>query len=178
MTELKAMRYAREPGLVIDAFVRLHGLNRREVVDGAGRTRALTVPRHELMWMLRDLTSLSYQAVGKLMGGRDSTTVLAGINNVAKRAAVDPAYRDGLARVRRYILSFDTAACQPQMDAASALARSVMIHPDPESIQSLAIAMLSVESILLSVELTDAEARQAALTIIRYAATQPKQSEV
>ena len=162
------MKETRDPEFIIAAFLRLRGASRSDVVDGSSKNRAVVVPRHELMWLLRDLTYLGKASIGKLVGGRDHTTVEHGVCNVADRLAADPEYRRQMGLVRAYILSSGETEADPYTDAATVLARAVLLDP-PSKAQPLAIAMVSVAAVLRSPDLTDAEARLAALTLIRNA---------
>jgi hypothetical protein len=168
---LRAENPCLDPGIVAAAFARLRGVNLRELQEGVSKVRSITVPRHELMWILRDLTALSLREIGDTMGGRDVTTVKNGVDIISNRIAGDSAYRDQMAQVRAYILAFTAPDDLVGEDAGAVIARRVMIDPQPQSgdVQALATAMLAVGAVLRSDELTDAEARQAALTLIRNA---------
>jgi hypothetical protein len=160
-----------DPELVIAAYCRMRGVNRTELVEGFSKVRSITVPRHEVMWLLRDLTTLSQTAIGRMMGGRDQATVKAGIDAISDRVGHDTVYRDNLAQVRAYILAFTAPEDLTGEDAGAVIARRVMIDDQPQltDIRALATALLAIGAILRSEELTDAEARLAALTLIRNA---------
>lgn len=168
---LRAENPCLDPGLVGAAFARLRGLSLRELCEGISKVRAITVPRHELMWLLRDLTALSFREIGDMMGGRDVTTIKNGVEIVSNRIAGDTSYRDQMAQVRAYILAFTAGDDMAGEDAGAVIARRVMLDPQPQTadVQALATAMLAVGAVLRSAELTDGEARLAALTLIRNA---------
>ena len=168
---LRAVNPCLDPGLVVAAFTRLRGVNRREMLEGVSKVRSVTVPRQELMWILRELTALSLREIGDLLGGRDVTTIKGGVDIISDRIAGDTAYRDQMAQVRAYILVFTAGDDLVGEDAGAVIARRVMIDPQPLSadIKALATAMLAVGAVLRSDELTDGEARLAALTLIRNA---------
>jgi hypothetical protein len=65
----------------------------REALAGTDKTREITFLRHEAMWIMRQLTSLSHETLGRYFGNRDMATVHAGIARVADRIAQDPDYR-------------------------------------------------------------------------------------
>ncbi|HNF92149.1 MAG TPA: chromosomal replication initiator protein DnaA [Accumulibacter sp.] len=46
------------------------------------RTRVIVRPRQIAMWLAKDLTSLSYPAIGDAFGGRDHTTVLHAVRTI------------------------------------------------------------------------------------------------
>lgn len=160
-----------DPGLVVAAYTRLRGVNRTELLEGVSKVRSVTLPRHELMWLLRELTALSLTAIGQLMGGRDVATVKCGIDGIADRAAGNAGYRDQLAQARAYVLAFAARDDLEPEDAGAVIARRLLIGEEPQraDVEAVAITMLTVGTLLRSEELTDAEARRAALTLIRNA---------
>lgn len=141
---------------------------RNELIGGTCRTAAIAWHRHELTYLLRDLADLPYGQIGTLMGGRDAATVIDSIGRVAARIEVDQHYRDAISALRLFILRHDPAAQAAGTDAAALLARRVMISGGGRAadIQTLALTLLTVASVLRSDNLTAAEARAAALTII------------
>jgi hypothetical protein len=159
----------RSPEEVMVAFVRLRGCSRQDLVDGHNRTRPITRARHELWWLLRDLTTISYAEIGQMFDGRDPSTIIGGVNGVADLIAGSPDYRAQMQQMRQFVLSHAARDSDPKLDAAMVLARRVLIdaalHPD--DIRALALSMVSVAAVLRAVELTDGEARLAAMTIIR-----------
>jgi hypothetical protein len=157
------------PELVIAAFINLRGCSKTDLQHGESRTRAITRQRNELWWLLRDLTSLSLARIGALFGGRDATTIQSGINGIADLIAGNDGYRAQMQQMRKFVLSHAAREGDHKLDAALVLARRVLIDAKhhPEDIRALALSMVSVAAVLRAGELTDAEARLAALTIIR-----------
>ena len=135
---LKATRPADE---VIAAFVALRGTTLETLLSRSSH-RTLTRARHELMWLLRDLTHLSLAEIGELLGGRDATTVRHGIDQATDRIAQDEAAREIMLRLRSCIL-------QPKREG---------LPPD--------LCLSAVRSVLADSDLTDAEARTAALQLM------------
>lgn len=138
---------------VIQSFCRF-SLVRREDLEGASKTQRITRSRHELMYLLRQLTVLSYTDIGRHLGGRDMATVYAGISNVADRIGSDLEYRITM------------------RDLMDAIIRS-MASPAPSDDSDI-VTRVAV-SILQSPDLSDAEARQAALNILSRQLVLPQQ---
>ncbi|RZJ46271.1 MAG: hypothetical protein EON87_05250 [Brevundimonas sp.] len=63
---------------IVGGVANEHGLSLAEIT-GERRHRFIAWPRQEAMWRLYQHTSFSLPAIGRLMGGRDHTTVLHGI---------------------------------------------------------------------------------------------------
>lgn len=170
---LRAAKPTRDPEIVVAGYLRFYGLGHAEVVMGRSVARALVRPRQEIFWFLRELTHLSLPAIGAAIGGRDHTTVVHGISRISDHLASSSEYRAQMQKVKAYILAFDRTQTDPLNDAATVLARRVLAHHcaeggDPD-LAALAVSMVSVAAILRSNDLTDAEARFAALTIITNA---------
>lgn len=168
---LRAVNPCLDPGLVVAAYCRLRGINRSEVLEGFSKVRAIVLLRHELMWLLRDLTDLSQADIGRLMGGRDQATIKAGVDGISNRIASEPVYRNQMSQVRAYVLAFTAADDLVREDAGAVIARRVLSAPEAQrpDVEALAITLIAIGAVLRSDELTDAEARLAALTLIRNA---------
>ena len=59
-------------------------------LQGASRRQRLVEARHVAMFLCRRLTDLSLPKIGKLIGGRDHTTVMHGIRKTKQRISSDP----------------------------------------------------------------------------------------
>ena len=67
---------------------------------GAQRTRHIARARQVAMYCIRYLCPhMSYPRIGKMMGGRDHTTVLHGVKNIEALIKTDPEVLDAVERV-------------------------------------------------------------------------------
>lgn len=178
MTEhftLRAENPCLDPQAVERAFLKFTGVSRRDLIEGRVTTHVVSHLRQDLMWLLRDLTSLSHEKIGDMLDGRDPTTIMGGVERVTARMAADPQYRVRIERARAFILDSarldqEWAAAGAPEDGALQLARRLLAADGlGADVGTLATAMLAVGAVLRSEELTDAEARLAALTLIRNA---------
>jgi chromosomal replication initiator protein len=71
------------PGRVLAATAESFGVSIIDL-EGPSRKQPLARARQVAMYLCRELTDLSLPKIGALFGGRDHTTVLHGVNNVAK----------------------------------------------------------------------------------------------
>jgi chromosomal replication initiator protein len=55
-----------------------------ELLRGKSRQRPLVLARQVAMYVMRDLTDLSYPAIAREFGGRDHTTVIHAVSKVEK----------------------------------------------------------------------------------------------
>ncbi|MDR1147690.1 MAG: chromosomal replication initiator protein DnaA [Spirochaetaceae bacterium] len=60
-------------------------------------------PRHLSMYIIRDLTELSTTDIGEVLGGRDHTTVMNGIDKIEKRILSDPTEEPMIQTLKRMI---------------------------------------------------------------------------
>lgn len=86
-------------GGVIEAVCK-HFKISREDLCGPVRKSAFVYPRQVLMYLLRLDLGLQLDGVGELIGGRDHSTVLYGVEKIAKQIAIDLTKRDEIVRIR------------------------------------------------------------------------------
>jgi len=63
---------------IANEVCRKHKVAFRELVSSQ-RPKYIVVPRHEFMWRAREETNYSLHDIGRFLGGRDHSTVAAGI---------------------------------------------------------------------------------------------------
>jgi chromosomal replication initiator protein len=68
-------------------------------LTGKGRTQAVSLPRQIGMYLARDHTDHSLEAVGGYFGGRDHTTVLYAVTKIKNRAKSDRMFNELLANL-------------------------------------------------------------------------------
>jgi len=120
--------------------------------------------RHELIYLLRTLTNLGWIQIGKFVGGRDQATVKNSVEQVTERILSDAAYGAHIENLSRFVQQSAEASPEP----ALALARR-MIGTDAlarEDAERAGMCLLTAASILGNSDLSDAEARQAALVVL------------
>lgn len=138
------------------------------MLDMAGPSRLVRVSwaRGELIWLLREHTTMTLRDIGNLLGGRDSSTISEAYQKVAARRAVDDDYADQLERLRRFVEEFDLKpVLKPALSRARRLISSGDLLAHEDAVQC-GLAMLAACSILSSPELTADEARRAALKVM------------
>lgn len=76
-------------GLVTSEF----SVTARELT-GKGRAQTVSLPRQVCMYLLRSLTDLSYEEIGRSFSDRDHTTVIYAFKKIEKRVREDRRFRD------------------------------------------------------------------------------------
>jgi chromosomal replication initiator protein len=77
---------------LIDAVCKHYQINKRQIL-GNGRSRMISYPRHILMYLLRMEMQVPYEELGQVLGGRDHSTIMHGVNKIASSASTDPDIR-------------------------------------------------------------------------------------
>lgn len=80
------------PASIMETVARSYGVDAKEL-QGKKRSREIAVPRQVAMYICRELTDLSYPAIGREIGGRDHTTVMHSCDKVAKDMESDPTFK-------------------------------------------------------------------------------------
>ncbi len=70
---------------------------------GPGRRRSIVVPRQVAMLLLREETDSSLVQIGQLLGGRDHSTVLHGIEKMERQVENDSQLRSEILAIREQL---------------------------------------------------------------------------
>lgn len=134
------------------------------VLRSNARAYRFSHPRQEICWAIRSRTDLSLPDIGRLIGGRDHTTVMHAIRAVERRMRVSEKYRSEMEGLLRIIDS--AAPIEGEAEKDDLIARARRVIDLPETITTvdaicLAAGMLSLLAVLTSDGLNDREARVA-----------------
>ena len=92
-----------DPRKIITATARHFGLKVNSVT-GASRRKMDAMARAIAMFLIRDLTTLSYQQIGAFFQNRDHTTVMHAIRTVDRRRKEDSTFSDDVDRLESRVL--------------------------------------------------------------------------
>lgn len=161
------MTPAIDPAKVIDAYGVIRHIDVARVTDVRNRSAAIVWPRHELSYLLHELAGLSQSDIGFHTGKRDASSVHGSLKRINQRRTEDPGYRRSLEALVAQINAHCTALSS-EAPQGSTLACRLLSDPDhaPADTEALAVNVLSALAILGSADLTDAEARRAALHML------------
>lgn len=83
LSDIVASRQPRPitPDVILDATSKMFGFSRDEII-GARRHRPLVTARQIAMYVIREMTDLSYPAIAREFGGRDHTTVIHAVDKI------------------------------------------------------------------------------------------------
>ncbi|HTK03781.1 MAG TPA: chromosomal replication initiator protein DnaA [Alphaproteobacteria bacterium] len=83
----------------IDKISKYYQVGKRLLL-GEGRSRPIARPRQVLMYVLRTHLGISLEEVGRLVGGRDHTTVMHAVNKITQMALSDVHIREDILRIK------------------------------------------------------------------------------
>ena len=95
-------RKATLPQELIDAVCDYFSLGKRKLLSDT-RTRPVAHPRQILMYLLRVELGLPLQEVGRLVGGRDHTTVMHAVGKISTNLSTNGGLRDDILGIKKYI---------------------------------------------------------------------------
>ena len=87
------------PEIMIDAVCTHYSVGRRAIM-GKARSKMISHPRQVLMYLLRTELNLPLEEVGRLVGGRDHTTVMHGVDKITRMASTDVQIREDILRIK------------------------------------------------------------------------------
>ncbi len=95
---------AKAPALadMLRVVARYYGVTQRQITS-ASRQQEVVQARAMVIVLARQLTSLSYDQIGRRLGGRDHTTILHHHRKIESRLPTDVALRSALADLRRLV---------------------------------------------------------------------------
>jgi chromosomal replication initiator protein len=90
------------PSVILEAVAQVTNIP-VEALTSKRREKQVAYARHLAMYLLRDVAHQSYAQIGRLLGGRDHTTVLHGYRRIAKLVEIEPDTRRDLMEIRAAI---------------------------------------------------------------------------
>ena len=87
---------------IFAAVYKKYDISRDDLV-GKKRTKEIAKARHVAIYLIRDITEMSYPNIGKIFD-RDHTTILSSLDVVAKSITTDPLYAADIEYLKKDIL--------------------------------------------------------------------------
>ena len=72
---------------------------------GRSRSQKIVVPRQVAMYLIRELTKASLVDIGEVLGGRDHTTIMHGIDKINRAVENDASLRSHINQIRETLLT-------------------------------------------------------------------------
>ena len=80
------------PDQIISVACQHFGLTQEQLL-GRSRVRTISVPRQLVMYIIREETGISYPEIGRILGGRDHSTIVHGCEKISELIKKDPQLR-------------------------------------------------------------------------------------
>lgn len=87
------------PDTIIDAVCSFYNIKATQL-KGVKRDSLFVKPRHVCMYLLKEEARLSYKEIGNLLGGRDHTTVMHGVERIEKLLETTERVREELTYIK------------------------------------------------------------------------------
>ena len=97
--EANELRTKATPPQIITAVSKHFSVGKRDLL-GSSRVRPISLPRQVLMYLLRTHLNLPLQEVGRLIGGRDHTTVMHAVDKITHLASKDVQIRQDIVGIK------------------------------------------------------------------------------
>jgi len=82
MNQIDQSRQSRiTPNTIIKEVGKYYGVTMKEI-KGQRRVKTLVLPRQVCMYLLRNTVEMGYQSIGEVLGGRDHSTILHGVDKL------------------------------------------------------------------------------------------------
>lgn len=85
---------------ILDQAAQVFGVSAADLI-GPSRAQHIAYARQAVCYALREQTALSLVEIGKLLGGRDHTTIRHAVQAAEQRAVADAEYALNLSALRR-----------------------------------------------------------------------------
>lgn len=100
--ETNGQKIKANPTDIINAVSKYYSLGKRTLL-GESRSRPIAQPRQLLMYLLRTHLSLPLEEVGRIVGGRDHTTVMHAVEKITQMASDDVQIREDLRGIKNML---------------------------------------------------------------------------
>ncbi len=99
LTDLQSRPSAMTPDRIIAAVAEHFGVDEDRLLSH-DRTRQVALPRQVAMFLIREGTDASLPKIGQVLGGRDHTTIMYGLDKIAGLLETDDSLRRAVASIR------------------------------------------------------------------------------
>jgi chromosomal replication initiator protein len=89
----------KNPGEIIEAVSRYYSIGKRALL-GESRARPVARPRQILMHILRTDLQIPLEEIGRIVGGRDHTTVMHAVEKITQLASTNVQIREDMSKIR------------------------------------------------------------------------------
>ena len=100
----RSSEYIPTPEAILECISKYYGLD-ETIIRGQQRIRDAVAARQIAMYLIRSMTNLSLDDIGKVFDNRDHSTVLYSIKQVEKQMKKDPSFAERVKEIKTNINS-------------------------------------------------------------------------
>ena len=100
----RSNEYVPSPGVIIDYICKYYNLD-EAAIRGPQRRRDMTQARQMAMYLIRSMTNISLDDIGREFGNRDHSTVLHSLDKVEAQMKTDKAFAETIKEIKTNINS-------------------------------------------------------------------------
>ncbi len=90
------------PEKIIEIIAKYYKITKNEIL-GKTRRKEIVLARQISMWMIRNLTNLTYKEIGRIFKGKDHTTVMASIEKIDSQMKINETVKNALKSIKEKI---------------------------------------------------------------------------
>ena len=90
------------PQLIIEAVTEHFHISMDQMI-GPERRRSIVIPRHIAMYLCKEMTGSPLDSIGTLLGGRDHSTIMHGVQKIEKEYEIDENLRQTIETIKKKI---------------------------------------------------------------------------
>lgn len=90
------------PDSIIQEVASYFGISPDDI-KGDKRSSKIAYPRQLAMYLIREMTNTNLKAIGEIMGGKDHTTVMYGVNKITTSLNEDPRVEEDIEKLKKLI---------------------------------------------------------------------------
>ena len=91
------------PDLIISEVAKYFNTT-KETIISKKRTKEIVLPRQVSMYLCRELTDTSFDEIGKIMGGKDHSTIIHGHNTISDELSTNDTLREDIEELKKRII--------------------------------------------------------------------------
>ncbi|MBE5868351.1 MAG: chromosomal replication initiator protein DnaA [Lachnospiraceae bacterium] len=90
------------PSLIINVVCEHFGVKHEDIIS-TKRNSEFVIPRQVIMYLCRNMTSISLQGIGKILGKKDHTTVINGVNKIKEEMDMNEELKNKIDIIKKKI---------------------------------------------------------------------------
>ena len=90
------------PNRIITTVSNYYKINKKDII-GKSRKKEFVIPRHIAIYLVREITKLSYVEIGKSFGDRDHSTIISAVRTIGQNIKMDKAVKLAVSSIEQKV---------------------------------------------------------------------------